>query len=103
MDEINLRYKQGYRIFDFEDDNLNYRAEWFETLLRTLINKFKGKDSVFCAMNGLHYLHLNKKILQLMKQAGFKSLNISLVSVNEQTCQIHKRPYDIKKYISGIG
>ena len=102
VDEIELRYKQGYRIMDFEDDNLNYNLPWFEKLLNTLINKFSGKNIIFCAMNGLHYLHLNKKILSLMKQAGFKSLNISLVSVDEQTCKTNRRSYNMEKYNSVV-
>ncbi len=102
VEEINLRYAQGYRSFDFEDDSLNYDAEWFETLLKTLTDKFNGKDVAFLAMNGLHYLHLNQKILFLMKQAGFKSLNISLVSLNKQTCRMIKRPLNIKKYLSVV-
>ena len=35
--EIESRYAQGYRVFDFEDDNLSFQRDAFERLLELLI------------------------------------------------------------------
>jgi len=98
INELEIRYDQGYRIFDFEDDNINCNHQWFETFPNALLKNFKDKDVEFCAMNGMHYLHFNRKILSLMKMAGFKNLNISLVSSDEVSCKTCKRPFNLEKY-----
>src|SRR5215475_5427657 len=40
FEEIELRYRQGYRVIDFEDDNLTYYKSDFKQLCRLLIARF---------------------------------------------------------------
>ena len=40
LEEIELRYQQGYRVIDFEDDNLTYYKNTFKELCRRLIARF---------------------------------------------------------------
>ena len=40
FEEIELRYQQGYRVIDFEDDNLTYYKQTFKELCRRLIARF---------------------------------------------------------------
>ena len=40
LEEIELRYQQGYRVIDFEDDNLTYYKKTFKELCRRLILAF---------------------------------------------------------------
>jgi radical SAM superfamily enzyme YgiQ (UPF0313 family) len=97
--EIERRYEEGYRVFDFEDDNLSYNREYFKKLLKKLITLFPGGNIHLTAMNGISYMSLDPEILGLMKRAGFISLNLSLVSSNEMTLKKFKRPHTMSKFI----
>ncbi|MGH7811363.1 MAG: B12-binding domain-containing radical SAM protein, partial [Candidatus Binatia bacterium] len=66
LEEIVLRYQQGYRVIDFEDDNLTYYKQTFKELCRRLIARFPGREMQFVAMNGISYLSLDDEILELM-------------------------------------
>ena len=80
LEEIELRYSQGYRVVDFEDDNLTYYKHTFKELCRRLIARFPYREIEFVAMNGISYLSLDEELLELMFQAGFSRLNLALVS-----------------------
>lgn len=80
--EMNELYQQNkVRVFNFEDDNLSLNHKWFKALLDKIITKFQ--DIRLYAMNGLSMETLNKELLDLMWQAGFRNLNISLVTAQE--------------------
>lgn len=100
--EILRRYKEGYRVFDFEDDNLTYYKEPMKDLCRRLIEVFRGRSVEFVAMNGISYLSLDKELLELMKAAGFTQLNLSLVSSDTTVLQTTKRPHTVKKYLETV-
>ena len=80
LEEIALRYRQGYRVIDFEDDNLTYYKTTFKELCRQLIARFPRGALQLVAMNGISYLSLDEEALELMSQAGFSHLNLALVS-----------------------
>ena len=100
--EIKQRYDQGYRVFDFEDDNLTFdRKDFIELML--LINKKIPLENVrFVAMNGISYMNLDHEILRLMTATGFTSLNISLVSANPDTLKKVRRPHTIEKFLEVV-
>ncbi len=96
--EIRQRYAEGYRVFDFEDDNLTFdRAEMTE-LCEKLIKTFPGKDLQLLAMNGICYWTLGRGMLELMRRAGFTHLNLSLVSTNTKLLKEVSRPNPLAKY-----
>jgi radical SAM superfamily enzyme YgiQ (UPF0313 family) len=97
--EIKRRYEEGYRVFDFEDDNLSFSSEYFKKLLNRLILLFPERDTHLTAMNGISYMSLDSEILGLMKRAGFASLNLSLVSSNEMTLRKFRRPHTVNKFV----
>ena len=66
LEEIELRYRQGYRVIDFEDDNLTYYKPTFKELCRRLIDRFPQREMQFVAMNGISYLSLDDELLELM-------------------------------------
>lgn len=77
LSEMELRYAEGYRVFDFEDDNLtHYRSEMKE-LCREIARVFQGREIELLAMNGISYLSLDPELLGLMKRAGFTHLNLA--------------------------
>jgi radical SAM superfamily enzyme YgiQ (UPF0313 family) len=102
LSEIRQRYSEGYRVFDFEDDNLSFSKEDFKVILNALISEFPLNDLRLAAMNGISYLSLDLVILELMKKAGFRNLNISLVSANADVLAKLKRPHTLKKYLDVV-
>ena len=98
FDEIVIRFKQGYRVFDFEDDDLTYNQMEMRHLCQLLISHFKLGDLQCLAMNGISYLSLSAELLKLMKQAGFTHLNLALVTTNDVVRKKTKRPHSIESY-----
>lgn len=102
LEEIELRYRQGYRVIDFEDDNLTYYKQTFKELCRRLIARFPGREMEFVAMNGISYLSLDDELLELMYQAGFSHLNLALVSSDKTVRETTKRPHTLEAYVKVV-
>ncbi|MBI4526320.1 MAG: B12-binding domain-containing radical SAM protein [Deltaproteobacteria bacterium] len=99
LEEIELRYGQGYRVIDFEDDNLTFYKNAFKELCRRLIARFPGREVEFVAMNGVSYLSLDEELLELMFEAGFSHLNLALVSSDKTVRETTKRPHTSESYL----
>jgi radical SAM superfamily enzyme YgiQ (UPF0313 family) len=99
LEEIELRYRQGYRVVDFEDDNLTYYKQTFKDLCRRLIERFPDGGMEFVAMNGISYLSLDDELLDLMQRAGFSQLNLALVSSDKTVRETTKRPHTLEAYV----
>jgi radical SAM superfamily enzyme YgiQ (UPF0313 family) len=102
IEEIDLRYRQGYRVIDFEDDNLTYYKPTFKELCRRLIARFPKREMDFVAMNGISYLSLDDELLELMVQAGFSQLNLALVSSDKTVRETTKRPHTLEAYVKVV-
>ena len=102
LGEIELRYQQGYRVIDFEDDNLTYYKNTFKQLCRRLISRFPNREMEFVAMNGISYLSLDEELLELMFQAGFSHLNLALVSSDKTVRETTKRPHTLEPYLKVV-
>jgi radical SAM superfamily enzyme YgiQ (UPF0313 family) len=102
LEEIELRYQQGYRVIDFEDDNLTYYKTTFKELCRRLIARFPSREMEFVAMNGISYLSLDEELLKLMFQAGFSRLNLALVSSDKTVRETTKRPHTLEAYLKVV-
>lgn len=100
--EILQRYDEGYRAFDFEDDNLTFDRKEMTALCRMLLRAFPQRDIRLLAMNGVCYWTLDRGTLKLMRQAGFTHLNLSLVSTNTALLKTVQRPGPLKKYRSVV-
>jgi radical SAM superfamily enzyme YgiQ (UPF0313 family) len=100
--EIDFRYRQGYRVIDFEDDNLTYYKSTFKELCRRLIERFPNREMQFIAMNGISYLSLDDELLELMFNAGFSHLNLALVSSDKTVRETTKRPHTVEAYLKVI-
>ncbi|MBM9579489.1 B12-binding domain-containing radical SAM protein [Leptospira sp. 201903070] len=99
LNEIKESYQLGYRVFDFEDDNLTFFKPEMKELCEELIRNFPEKDVQFVAMNGISYISLDSELLVLMKKAGFTNLNLALVSSDKLVRETTKRPHTIEKYL----
>jgi radical SAM superfamily enzyme YgiQ (UPF0313 family) len=102
LEEIELRYEQGYRVIDFEDDNLTYYKATFKDLCQRLIARFPGREMEFVAMNGISYLSLDDELLELMFTAGFSHLNLALVSSDKTVRETTKRPHTLEAYLKVV-
>jgi radical SAM superfamily enzyme YgiQ (UPF0313 family) len=102
LEEIVLRYRQGYRVIDFEDDNLTYYKGTFKELCRRLIERFSTRELEFVAMNGISYLSLDDELLELMHRAGFSRLNLALVSSDKAVRETTKRPHTLEAYVKVV-
>jgi radical SAM superfamily enzyme YgiQ (UPF0313 family) len=102
LQEIELRYQQGYRVIDFEDDNLTYYKSTFKELCRRLIERFPNHEMQFVAMNGISYLSLDDELLELMFNAGFSHLNLALVSSDKTVRETTKRPHTLEAYLKVV-
>jgi len=102
LEEIELRHRQGYRVIDFEDDNLTYYKSTFKELCRRLIIRFPNREMEFLAMNGISYLSLDDELLELMRQAGFSHLNLALVSSDKSVRETTKRPHTLEAYVKVV-
>src|SRR5262244_2477893 len=98
LEEIELRYRQGYRVIDFEDDNLTYYKSDFKQLC-LLIARFPNHEMELVAMNGISYLSLDEELLELMFRAGFSHLNLALVSSDKTVRETTKRPHTLESYL----
>ena len=101
IEEIKQRYREGYGVIDFEDDNLTYHKDDFRELCRRLIKIFPGREMEFVAMNGISYMSLDEDLLELMFRAGFSRLNLALVSADTSVRRKMQRPHTLDSY-SGI-
>jgi radical SAM superfamily enzyme YgiQ (UPF0313 family) len=102
LEEIELRYQRGYRVIDFEDDNLTYYKSTFKELCRRLIAGFPNREMEFVAMNGISYLSLDEELLGLMFRAGFSHLNLALVSSDKTVRETTKRPHTLEAYLKVV-
>jgi radical SAM superfamily enzyme YgiQ (UPF0313 family) len=85
--------KKATRVFNFEDDNLSFDKKWFLEFLGAVAAD-PGLDNIeLTAMNGLCYSTLDEELLLAMKRAGFRGLNLSLVSRDPDLQRKFRRPY----------
>jgi radical SAM superfamily enzyme YgiQ (UPF0313 family) len=88
------------KIINFEDDNIFALKSRAVELLQEMINykRMNKIDIDFTAMNGISIENLDEEILNLMHQAGFQELNISLASYSVQLQNLYNRPFDSEKF-----
>jgi len=94
IEEGITRYSAGF--IDFEDENISMEREWFLTLLREIKKRFAMHDIELRAMNGLFPPTLDDEVVLAMKEAGFRTLNLSMGSTSPEQLKRFKRP-DVRK------
>lgn len=103
VEEMKIRYQGGYRVFDFEDDNLTSNREEMTSLCQKIIQTFPVGEIECLAMNGISYQGLDAGLLVLMKAAGFTHLNLSLVSANPLIRKKTFRTQGMEHYLRVVG
>jgi len=90
MKECQERY--GIQSFDLEDDNFTFDRDRAKRILHLILQAFGEGALHLSAMNGISFSSLDKELLELMKKAGFDTVNLSFVSADGDTKQRMKRP-----------
>jgi radical SAM superfamily enzyme YgiQ (UPF0313 family) len=91
--EMRANYeKKGTQLFNFEDDNLSFDKKWFQEFLKAMAAEPRLQGIELTAMNGLCYPTLDEDVLEAMRRAGFRELNLSLVSRDPELQKRYRRP-----------
>lgn len=99
LEEMKRLYRLGYRAFDFEDDHFGGEQSWLQQFLQAVIAQFGERQLHLTAMNGITATNLTEEVLELMQRAGFRSLNISLVTPASGRQHLLHRPVDTEQAI----
>jgi anaerobic magnesium-protoporphyrin IX monomethyl ester cyclase len=84
--------RDGARFIDFEDENLSLTRSWFLELLNGIQERFAPYGLELRAMNGLLPTTLDDTLVRAMKNAGFRTLNLSLGSTSREQLKRFQRP-----------
>jgi anaerobic magnesium-protoporphyrin IX monomethyl ester cyclase len=79
---IECQERYGIQIFDIEDDNFTYDQQRAKRLMKLIIKIFGEQAVELTAMNGISFASLDEELLRLMKKAGFRTVNLSYVSID---------------------
>ena len=99
IDHAVTRYDAGF--LDFEDENLSLNRKWFMELLYEIRTRFSESKLELRAMNGLFPPSLDEEMIQMMKAAGFKTLNLSLGSTSADQLRKFQRP-DVRNAVDRV-
>lgn len=67
-------------FIDFEDEHICADKQWVLALMTQIARQFGRWRPELRAMNGLYAPNLDDEVLQSMKEAGFKTLNLALIT-----------------------
>jgi len=89
--EVAVR-EHGARFIDFEDENLALEPLWFTELLSGIRQRFGNLKVELRAMNGLFPPSLSAEVVEAMRAAGFRALNLSLGTTCREQLRRFRRP-----------
>lgn len=85
-------------LIDFEDENMAMDRAWFERLLREIVRHFGERNLELRAMNGLYPPALDKNTIHLMHAAGFRELNLALITCDRDQSARFNRTSVVKAF-----
>jgi radical SAM superfamily enzyme YgiQ (UPF0313 family) len=89
---IECQEQYDIQAFDIEDDNFTFDQERAKRLMGLMIQNFGEGKLELSAMNGVSFASLDRELLQLMRRAGFRTINLSYVSTDPSTKERMGRP-----------
>lgn len=99
--ELGYWYGQGYRDFDFQDDNFTVDAQRVYALFDLI--KDRGLEGLFMQCgNGIRADYASRQLLQRMKQAGFKSIALGIESANPEVLKRVKKGESIEEMHNAV-
>lgn len=91
----------GLGFVDFEDEHLSADRRWFADLLNAVRTQFQGRVPELRAMNGLFAPSLDSALLALMAAAGFRELNLALITTCSEQLRRYNRP-DVRAAVDRV-
>ncbi|MDA8139639.1 MAG: radical SAM protein [Desulfobacteraceae bacterium] len=79
-------------FIDFEDEHLTAERPWFMELMAAVHDYFQDRPIELRAMNGLFASSLDAEMLAAMRRAGFKTLNLALITTQAAQLKRFNRP-----------
>ncbi len=97
LSELHKAKKLGIKVIDIEDDNFTKNQNYAKTLMKMIFNEF-GNYFEFYAMNGLSAFDLDDELFELMKNIGFKMINLSIATISENSLKNMNRNNSLSKF-----
>lgn len=79
-------------FIDFEDEHICADKQWVLALMTRIAHQFGHWRPELRAMNGLYAPNLDDEVLKSMQEAGFKTLNLALISTVPSQLKRFARP-----------
>ena len=93
MDELSAAFSiRPMGFIDFEDEHLCANKQWVTDLMRQIAGRFGRWRPELRAMNGLYAPTLDADILAWMRTAGFRTLNLALITTSGSQLKRFARP-----------
>jgi radical SAM superfamily enzyme YgiQ (UPF0313 family) len=89
---LDTYHRDGVTHFDIEDENVTFDRKRAKSLFQGLVRIFQGKGVLLTAMNGLLPETLDDELVDLMHEAGFNKLDLSLGSTHPEILKRYGRP-----------
>jgi hypothetical protein len=86
------RQEWGIDVFDIEDDHFPLNRKSAIDFLTAVIHEPGLQGIELTAMNGMPTRHLDDDVLCLMRRAGFRHLDLSVVSLHQKQLDLLGRP-----------
>lgn len=90
-----------FGFVDFEDEHLGADTAWFNSLLSAIERRWGHCNLELRAMNGLYAPSLNDTTLARMRMAGFRVLNLALITTDPAQLKRFSRP-DIRSHFDRV-
>jgi len=101
VDEIDHWYQNGFRVFNFDDDNFGYFQDRVYAICDE-IEKRNFVDAEFRCSNGLRADRVNRDILKRMKEVGFHYIAYGVDGGNNKMLKANKKGETIEQIESAI-
>ncbi len=101
VDEIQYWYDQGYRVFNFDDDNFCFHNNRVYDICDE-IEKRGIKNAEFRCSNGLRADRINRNLLSRMREVGFNYIAFGVDGGNNRMLKINKKDETIEQIEEAI-
>lgn len=101
LEEIEYWYEKGYRKFDFQDDNFTLKPERVKRIC-SIIKEKRWNDLILNCPNGVRADKIDRDLLTLMRNAGFKTLAFGVEAGNNRILKNIKKGEKIETIENAI-
>ena len=96
VEELKYHYSMGYRIFSFRDDNFTLAKDRVYEICDEIEKSNLRKIYLMCD-NGIRADQVDRKLLERMRQVGFKMIGLGVEAGNDKILKILKKKETVKE------